>query len=227
MRRRIVGLAALLMALLLCGGALAAQFDIDRQGSIALLIHTGDDGRVQGAQMELYRVGDAVVQDSALTFVLTEEFVGSGADITQINAPATAQTLAKAADGAVPTATAVTGEDGRATFEELGVGLYLVRQNGFAQEPCFSQIEPFIVSVPMTNEQGDGWNYAVKAAPKVNALPRPTATPRPTSAPTDDRLPQTGMLRWPVPVLGVGGLVLFGLGWTLCFMRKKSGDGDA
>ena len=43
--------------------------------------------------------------------------------------------------------------------------------------------------------------------------------PVPTTPPT--KLPQTGQLNWPVPVLVVLGLALFSLGWGLRFGRRK------
>ena len=39
--------------------------------------------------------------------------------------------------------------------------------------------------------------------------------------PQDPTLPQTGQLNWPVPVLAVSGVVLFTIGWLICFNRKK------
>ena len=35
----------------------------------------------------------------------------------------------------------------------------------------------------------------------------------------DDVLPQTGQLWWPVPLLALGGMALFGLGWA---QRRRS-----
>jgi len=35
------------------------------------------------------------------------------------------------------------------------------------------------------------------------------------------KLPQTGQLTWPIPVLTVAGMVLFALGWWLCFDNRK------
>lgn len=35
------------------------------------------------------------------------------------------------------------------------------------------------------------------------------------------KLPQTGQLTWPIPVLTVSGMVLFSLGWWLCFGSRK------
>ena len=34
-------------------------------------------------------------------------------------------------------------------------------------------------------------------------------------------LPQTGMLNWPVPVMSVGGILLFSLGWIAVRNTKK------
>ncbi len=45
----------------------------------------------------------------------------------------------------------------------------------------------------------------------------PTPTPKPNYPPV---LPQTGLLWWPVPLLAVGGMMLFGLGW----IRRRSHD---
>lgn len=42
--------------------------------------------------------------------------------------------------------------------------------------------------------------------------------------PQDSKLPQTGLLWWPVPVLAGAGLVLFGLGWYKS--RRRDGEAD-
>jgi len=39
----------------------------------------------------------------------------------------------------------------------------------------------------------------------------------------DDKLPQTGQLNWPVPLMACAGLALFALGWALCYAGKKEG----
>ena len=40
----------------------------------------------------------------------------------------------------------------------------------------------------------------------------------------EEPIPQTGMLWWPVPVMGAGGLACVGIGSLLC--RKKDGEDD-
>ena len=128
-----------------------------------------------------------------------------------------------------PAAQADTGANGEAVFSDVPVGLYLAVQDGFStsKKMYFSEIESFLVSMPMMDEGGADWTYSVSAKPKVNPLPTPKPTPVPTDPPTDETLPQTGLLRWPIPVLGVGGLVLFSIGWALVFMKKSKAKKDA
>lgn len=44
---------------------------------------------------------------------------------------------------------------------------------------------------------------------------------RPPGNTPPSRLPQTGQLIWPIPVMVVAGLTLFALGWWLCFGNRK------
>ena len=223
MRNMMKKIALLALAMMLCFSAMAAEFSMDKTGSITLTIQTAQGVKVENAVIELYRVGDPKIENAALKFELTGEFAETGVSLSDLNAAGLADALAAAAKN--PVASATTGADGVVKFDDLSVGLYLVKQNGFAAQMYFSEIAPFIITIPMTNAEGNGWDYDIEAGPKVNVLPKPTATPAPTTtAKPDASLPQTGMLRWPIPVMGVCGLVLFSLGWALCFMKKNSKD---
>lgn len=221
MRKTMMRIALTVLALMLACSAMAAGFDMDRKGSISVLIHTAKDVKVPNAKIELYRIGDPSIENSNLVFDLSADFAGSGVSLDDPNSKSLVETLSDYAESmnVAPVATATTGENGKVMFGDLGVGLYMVKQNGFAKTEYFTEIAPFIISMPMTED--NEWVYAINASPKVNTRPRPTATPEPTDPPTDERLPQTGMLRWPIPVLGIGGLLLFSLGWALCFMKKR------
>lgn len=39
---------------------------------------------------------------------------------------------------------------------------------------------------------------------------------------TGSKLPQTGQLTWPIPIMTISGMVLFAVGWWLCFGRKDT-----
>ena len=45
-----------------------------------------------------------------------------------------------------------------------------------------------------------------------------------SSGSTGNKLPQTGQLTWPIPWLAASGMLLFALGWWLCFGSRKDSD---
>ena len=77
-----------------------------------------------------------------------------------------------------------------------------------------------LAGVPM--EEDGVLRYDVDASPKVELEKEPEPTSTTPPAPTDPRLPYTGQLNWPVPVLTVLGLGLLALGLAL---RRKSRHG--
>ena len=210
------------LALVLTAGCAAAEFSADRRGSIQVYIHTGGGAEVAKAHLKLYKVGDARTENGALVFDLTADFAGSGADLTDLSDPALAGKLDAWAGKAEGFMEADTDGKGRATFDGVPVGLYLVRQEGFSgsEKVYFSQIDSFLVMMPMTNDAGTGWTYTIEAAPKVNPLPTPT--PAPTEPPADDKLPQTGLQMWLVVAMAFAGVLLFATGWALAFMGRRS-----
>ena len=123
-------------------------------------------------------------------------------------------------------------------FSQLELGLYLVSQSVPADR--YHALDPFLVTVPLS--ENGLWIYDIDAAPKVGrASPAPTTTPTtepsttPTTTPTASttstptgrpisRLPQTGQLRWPVPVLAGMGLVFLLIGWILSKRQEKRNE---
>lgn len=110
-------------------------------------------------------------------------------------------------------------EQGLARFENLSTGLYLIVQETPA--PGFTGVGSFLVSVPYLV---DGvYQYHVTATIK-SELERQTETVPPTEPPKpeDPKLPQTGQLNWPIPLMGVTGLALITLGCVLRFRKKEN-----
>jgi hypothetical protein len=57
-----------------------------------------------------------------------------------------------------------------------------------------------------------------------NTTETPTETTTATNKTTETKLPQTGMLRWPIPFLTGAGLLLFVIGW-IRYRKYSHGDG--
>lgn len=110
-------------------------------------------------------------------------------------------------------------QNGKAVFENLVTGLYLIMQT--TSSTGYSPMNPFLVSVPYWD--GSTYRYHVTAQVKSELKPDiepPKPTEKPTT-PSGTKLPQTGQLTWPIPVMTLTGMALFALGWWLCFGNRK------
>lgn len=191
-------------------------------GSVSIRIHDGDTN-ASGAILEIYRIGEAKTENANRAFEINASFSGSGETLSSLSDKALPAKLAEyARANGIPALEEVeTDENGLAKFEGLEEGAYLICQAGFSQESGFTQIEPFIVTVPLSV---DGqWSYQVKAEPKIEPIPTVSPTPKPTEPPQEPNLPQTGPMRGPILALGMGGAALFALGWALCLAKRKKG----
>lgn len=108
-------------------------------------------------------------------------------------------------------------KDGKATFSGLSTGLYLIIQEQAAEG--FSPLGAFLVSVPYM--EGGEYQYHVTAAMKSELERETEPTDPPPTKPDDPKLPQTGQLNWPIPMMVVAGLIFFVVGWALCFGKKR------
>ena len=72
-----------------------------------------------------------------------------------------------------------TGAGGTATFNDLAAGLYLVVEEDNptdAEGNALAPAAPFLVTVPMTNPEGNGWLSTVHVYPKNQGVDRPVKT---------------------------------------------------
>ena len=76
------------------------------------------------------------------------------------------------------TQTEQTGTDGTATFTDLPAGVYLVveQANQTFDGQALAPSEPFLVTVPMTNQDGTGWLDTVHVYPKNQVVAGATKT---------------------------------------------------
>ena len=114
-----------------------------------------------------------------------------------------------------------TNTTGTVKFGGLKPGLYLIIQETASKG--YTAAKPFLVSVPY---KMDG-KYIYDVDATVKSELEPTTQTEPTVPPTtipDEKIPQTGQLTWPVPILAVGGMLLFMLGWWLIFGFRKEND---
>ncbi len=222
------------------------SLDFGQLGSITLTLYSDENKTaLKDGELTLYKVADLNYDDDGnMVYTYTSDFSSSTVsldDIEDSSLPVYLETIAENLDGSAETVSSY----GRVKFEDLSLGLYLIVQT--ENSTGYYPVDPFMVTIPI--EQDGEWVYDVDASPKVEINVEETTdeevteittatssgltsnTPSgstgskgyssSTGTGTGSKLPKTGQLVWPIPVLAVCGLLLFALGWYLVISGKK------
>lgn len=221
MRKHVIsGLLALLFLLALPLPAAAQPVpDESRNGHCSITVSMTYKGKaVRGGTLALYKVGDVTGDGGNYSFVPVKEIQADIPEFGDIESPDLAGKLCKLESKLTPVTDLPkkVGEDGNATFSDLTFGLYLVVQKTAASG--YGKTAPFLVSVPYL--YADEYQYDVTSQPKTD-LEREVKPTAPPSSGGGKKLPQTGQLWWPVPVLACAGLGCIAVG---LFRRWEARD---
>lgn len=173
------------------------------------------------------RVGAVVVEDGNACFrdlesgKVIEDVLSSGAPsryYDQFKKSPGSYTAYKPAD--------VDKKEGIYSFQNLKTGLYLVIQTTVPKG--YYALSPFLVTIPYNMDGEYEYHLSIEAKSELEKEADATEPARKPGGSTGSsgsggkkKLPQTGQLNWPVPVMTIAGLTLFIFGWYLCFGRKK------
>lgn len=144
--------------------AFAQDFDSNRIGSISVIL-MDQDGKtpITGAELSLYYVATVKLNSkNNLSYTFTNAFEDCGCALDD---PALSVKLdAFVKEKSVSIQKLVTDAHGNATFTNLPLGLYFVKQTGAVAgyAPCTS----FLVTVP--NKSADSYVYDINASPKTD-----------------------------------------------------------
>ena len=108
----------------------------------------------------------------------------------------------QAAENSLFDRTVQIGADGTAYFADVPEGLWLIVQT--ENSDGYAPFAPFLLELPMKLEGRTIRDAA--AEPKLSPPIHENDDPPPKK--DDEKLPYTGQLRWPVPVLAAVGLIL-------------------
>lgn len=225
MRKR---LCAMIMALLLlCCLPMAASaetlVDLDKEGSITVKA-VYKKVPLEGMKLNCIQVGELVPNDDVYYFKsLYHDAVYDSENIHDSEHPAKMLELVQ--DSASVGYTKSADKDGNIKFEKLKPGLYLIYQTeSFEKAGNKYEIDEFFVSIPYDGK----YHVNANCKPGLDLYPEeptcpPGCPPGSSSGKTNKvtKLPQTGQLSWPVPVMAVTGMFFFALGWWLCFGGRK------
>ena len=159
-------LLAAWMLLVMPVTVLAAEFDMDRVGSISVTLMEPEGKKpIEGAELSLYHVAEVSLNsENKLSYTFTGEFENCGCPLDDPELSGKLELFIQAEP--VDARRIETDANGTAVFTELPLGLYFVRQTntvaGYA--PCTS----FLVTIP--NDGSEGYVYDVNASPKTDVV---------------------------------------------------------
>ena len=150
----------------------AESLDTSRSASLTVNYRHGDVF-FAGEEVNIFRIAD-LYPDGA--YELCGDFKDYPVNIYGVMSQAEwkniTSTLAAyiSADSLSPSYTAVTNEEGKATFADILPGMYLVTSVKTETESAYYTFESFISHLPRPEEDGS-YSYNVEAVPKYEILP--------------------------------------------------------
>lgn len=218
MKKRMLSflVAALLLACLPINAFAHEVPNPKETGSIKITMRLGEK-TVPGGTLSCTRVGYIDSEDGNYFF----RRIGDGKKVEDVRSEDAAQDMVEYVMDYknvynFPKNIKTIDKNGVAKFEQLETGLYLITQTSPAEG--YYAIKPFIVGVPNNVDGHYVYDVSINAKTEPEKIPEPT---KPTpSKPTGPKLPQTGQLTWPIPVLAAAGLLLLVVGFVLRKEKK-------
>ena len=194
-KRFLTGLLSAALALSLCampamaeGGTITSTIDMTKKGSLTIYKYEGNEAKedklLDGVTFTAYKVADIVQPTEAGTTDVKMQPVEALTKIKpdiKITSETKYENIKNTVDAALAEtanpkltafASATTGENGtkgQAVFSEMPVGVYLIVETD-APSQIVNKTANFLVSIPMANADGTGWNYDIVANPKNAAV---------------------------------------------------------
>ena len=192
----------------------------EETGSLTLQCHINEDEVLYfvGDTYAVLPVADLILDEGDAGYVMRDEFVSFDCDWDELTASQLndyALEMAEKADFS-SSKQGVTDETGEVVFYDLKPAMYLVKRIETAEGNEKYSADPMLISVPSFSD--NAWTYDVVTTPKFSEVTIREEPEEPEE--TDDKLPETGQLKWPVPVLVTIGAGLVGSGVIL--NRRKN-----
>lgn len=142
--------------------------DFTKTGSVEITLkETEEQTSIQGAEITIYQIANAGTKDNNLIFTYHENITQCESDLSNLQSENLANEINKCITNIkLPSQTKITNEDGIVYFDELRLGLYLVKQTN--EVAGYSNIDEFLVMIPKVED--NSWIYNIKAKPKTDII---------------------------------------------------------
>lgn len=142
--------------------------DLSKKGSLSItLINEEYNEKVTGAEIEVIKVGTVGIQNNNLSYSLVSELSNCNISLSNILDESLKGKIVNCVNsnnynGSVGT----TDESGNVKYNDLDLGLYLIRQNNILDG--YSAIESYLITIPTLND--NLWVYDIDSVPKTEII---------------------------------------------------------
>ena len=136
---------------------------LDEKGSIEITLKEGFDNMIEGAEVTLYHIADAVDEDNNLAYSLKEELSSCDINLDDLTDKELVNSISKCNIEDAVKHVGLTDENGVVKFDNLDLGLYFIKQTGNVKG--YSNFDSFLAAIPKV--ENDEWVYDIKAKPKT------------------------------------------------------------
>ena len=146
----------------------ADVLDFTRPGKVEITLKESEEQTpISKVEITLYQIANANEDNHNLIFTYHENITDCNVDLYNLENETIASEINKCITNVnLPSQTKLTQEDGTVNFDELRLGLYLIKQTNEVEG--YSKIEPFLIMLPL--QENNTWKYDVKAIPKTDII---------------------------------------------------------
>lgn len=140
--------------------------DFNKKGTISVTLMENDDNKISGAEITIYHVATVSSKDNKLVYTYNEFIKDCKGDLNDLSNESLTSEINKCITDDMPSQSKITNNEGQVNFENLELGLYLVKQTNNVLG--YSNIDPFLVNIP--KDMDNKWVYDIKALPKTDII---------------------------------------------------------
>ena len=133
--------------------------DLNKKGTINVTLKETNDKKIPNVEISIYHIKSVSIKDNKLVYTYNENIQDCKEDLNDLP-----RVINKCIINIEPLQSKLTNNEGQVKFEDLDLGLYLVKQTN--EIKGYSSIEEFLVNIPQDID--NKWVYDIEALPKTD-----------------------------------------------------------
>ena len=133
--------------------------DLNKKGTINVTLKEANDKKIPNVEISIYHIKSVSIKDNRVVYTYNENIQDCKEDLNDLTS-----VINKCIINIEPLQSKLTNNEGQVKFEDLDLGLYLVKQTN--EIKGYSSIEEFLVNIPQDID--NKWVYDIEALPKTD-----------------------------------------------------------